>query len=92
MEGYNCYNLPVQPTADTLHYNHVHAYTCMYTYVYWHISTHPHIQDGETALHIAAACGHEDVLQLLLEASMDPDMQDEVNMQHEIKIVIFRQH
>jgi len=45
-----------------------------------------------TALHIAAACGHEDVLELLLEANMDPDMQDEVNMQHEIKIVIFRQY
>ena len=29
--------LPVQLTADTLHYNHVHASTHMYTYVYWHI-------------------------------------------------------
>jgi len=45
-----------------------------------------------TALHIAAAYGHEDVLELLLEANVDPDMQDEVNMQHEIKIVIFRQY
>ena len=46
------------------------------------IPTHPHIQDGETALHIAAACGHEDVLQLLLEANTDPDIKDEVIMQH----------
>jgi len=64
-----------------------YVYICVLTH-----SAHPHIQDGRTALHIAAAYGHEDVLEVLLEASMDPDMQDEVNMQHEIKIVIFRQH
>ena len=35
-----------------------------------------------TAFHIAAACGHEDVLELLLEANMDPDIKEEVIMQH----------
>jgi len=40
--------------------------------------THPHIQDGMTALHIAAACEHENVLELLLEANTDPDIKDEV--------------
>jgi len=65
---------------------------CVYILCVLTHSAHPHIQDGMTALHIAAAYGHEDVLELLLEANVDPDMQDEVNMQHEIKIVIFRQY
>jgi len=41
-------------------------------------STHTHVQDGCTALLLAADKGHEDVVQLLIEAHADPDLQDEV--------------
>ena len=67
-------------SADTLHCTYMHVRVCIHTFT--GIPTHPHIQDGLTALHIAAACGHEDVLELLLEANMDPDIKDEVIMQH----------
>jgi len=59
--------------------------TCTYMYVYILVLTHsiyPHIQDGLTALHLAADCGHEDVLELLFEANMDPDIKDQVTTQH----------
>ena len=45
------------------------AYTCTYT----HIS-----QDGRTALHLAAQKGHEDVVELLLEAKADPELKMKV--------------
>ena len=41
-------------------------------------STHTHVQDGYTALLLAADEGHEDVVQLLIEVDADPDLQDEV--------------
>ena len=41
-------------------------------------STRTHVQDGCTALLLAADKGHEDVVQLLIEAHADPDLQDEV--------------
>ena len=41
-------------------------------------STHTHVQDGYTALLLAADEGHEDVVQLLIEVDADPDLQDQV--------------
>ena len=41
-------------------------------------STHTHVQDGYTALLVAADKRHEDVVQLLIEVDADPDLQDEV--------------
>ena len=41
-------------------------------------STHTHVQDGYTALLLAADREHEDVVQLLIEVDADPDLQDEV--------------
>ena len=40
--------------------------------------THTHTQWEGTALHAAADCGHMDVVELLLEAEADPDVQNEV--------------
>ena len=35
-------------------------------------------QDGYTALHLAAREGHEDVVELLLEAKADPELKAQV--------------
>ena len=40
------------------------------------IYVHTHIQDGRTSLHIAAAHGYDNVLNLLLEAKADPELKD----------------
>ena len=39
---------------------------------------HTYTQHGQTALHRAAHYGHEDVVELLLEAKGDPDLTDMV--------------
>ena len=46
-----------------------------------HKCTHAHdcTQSGETALHDAVNQGHEDVIDMLLEANIDPDVQDKVS-------------
>jgi len=41
-------------------------------------STHTNVQDGYTALLLAADQEHEDVVQLLIEVDADPDLQDKV--------------
>jgi len=42
-------------------------------------AVHIHVtQDGCTALHLAAQMGHEDVVELLLEAKADPQVKTEV--------------
>ena len=41
-------------------------------------STHTHVQNGYTALILAADQEHEDVVQLLIEVDADPDLQDKV--------------
>ena len=45
---------------------HVHAHTY-------------HMQDGCTALYLAVLYGHEDVVELLLEAKADPELKTKVN-------------
>ena len=45
-------------------------------------STHPHTCDDNqfgTALHIAVNQEHDDIVELLLEAHIDPDLPDEVS-------------
>lgn len=49
---------------QTLNYMHTHAHSCT--------------QYGHTALYFAAHYGHEDVVELLLEAEADPDIADMV--------------
>jgi len=42
-------------------------------------AVHIHVtQNGWTALHLAAEKGHEDVVELLLEAKADPEVKTEV--------------
>ena len=41
--------------------------------------THDYTQSGETALHDAVNQGHEDVIDILLEAKIDPDVADKVS-------------
>jgi len=41
------------------------------------------LQVGETALYLAADCGHEDVVELLLEANGDSDLPKKVIQTHQ---------
>jgi len=50
----------------------------VYTHPFLPTSTHTHVQDGYTALLLAADQEHEDVVQLLIEVDADPDLQDKV--------------
>ena len=50
-------------------HTHTHTHTC---------TQHTHVQNGYTALLLAADQEHEDVVQLLIELDADPDLQDEV--------------
>lgn len=67
-------------------YMHAHSLTMlvsytsihMHEYIQIHMFTHTHIQIGCTALNTAATQGHKDVVQLLLEARADPDLQGKV--------------
>ena len=42
-------------------------------------NTHDYTQSGDTALHYAVNQGCEDVVELLLEANIDPDVADKVS-------------
>jgi len=42
------------------------------------VCPHTSTQDGSTALHLAASKGHENVVELLLEAKAEPDLTDNV--------------
>ena len=44
-----------------------------------HTFTLNYTQMGKTALHAAVEGDHEDIVQLLLEANIDPDLPDKVN-------------
>ena len=52
-------------------------FTAFHQYLYMYMHTYIS-QNGWTALHLAAQEGHEDVVELLLEAKADPDPQKEV--------------
>jgi len=58
------------PPTHFLHFTH--------TPTFLPTSTHTHVQDGYTALLLAADREHEDVVQLLIEVDADPDLQDKV--------------
>ena len=45
-----------------------------------HIHPHTYVQDGCTALLLAADREHEDVVQLLIEVDADPDLQDKLKV------------
>ena len=49
-----------------------------HTYTNAH-NTYDYTQSGETALHDAVNQGHEDVVDILLEANIDPDVADKVS-------------
>ena len=51
----------------------------IYTHTHTHTHTHDYTQSGETALHDAVNQEHEDVVDLLLEAHIDPDVPDKVS-------------
>ena len=71
---------------------HINALLASGKIIFWEIMvdlneqsalTYPHTsnytQMGRTALHAAVEGDHEDVVQLLLEANLDPDLPDKVN-------------
>ena len=43
-----------------------------------HTCTHERAQVGNTALHYTVDCGHEDIVELLLEAKADLDIPNKV--------------
>ena len=49
-----------------------------HTYTHAH-NTHDYTQSGETALHDAVNQGHEDTVDILLEANIDPNVADKVS-------------
>ena len=46
--------------------------------------THSTIQDGKTALRKASIRGHHKIVELLLKAGANPDLQDKVSREHSI--------
>jgi len=54
------------------------------TQVKMSISFHMCIQEGMGALHLAAAKGHDEIVQELLDAGVAPDMQDKVMELHNL--------
>ena len=83
------------PLKDLSNVTHIHALLASEKIIFWEIMadvnkqsalTYPHTyftsnytQMGRTALHAAVEGDHEDVVQLLLEANIDPDLPDKVN-------------
>ena len=59
------------------HLRHCSLRPRMYTYTYIYL-----IQSGKTALHFAVDQEHEDIVELLLKANIDPDLQ--LNVSHMI--------
>jgi len=58
---------------------HVKVWTAHVCSVTDALHIHAHIsQNGCTALHLAAQGGHEDVVELLLEAKADPELKEKV--------------
>ena len=56
-------------------HSHPHTHTPTHTYIYKFTSS---LQDGRTALHYAASKGHGDVVEALLKAACNTDIQDTV--------------
>ena len=58
--------------------NNVYAYTqskCTHVHIHTHTRS-PQMQTGCTALYLATQEGHEDVVELLLEAKADPELKE----------------